>query len=64
MYKMQSHFQNFFFNIFSLFMHFWWEWQLALYISSDFPGIKNLSGLNNLNSLNNLSGLNDAYSLI
>ena len=42
-------------------MPFWWEWQLALYILSDFPGIKNLSGLNDLN---NLSGLNDLHSLI
>jgi hypothetical protein len=32
--------------------------QLALYILSDFPGIKNL------NSLNNLSSFNDLYSLI
>ena len=53
----------FFFNIFGFFMPFWWEWQLALYILSDFPGIKNLSGLNDLNSLNNLSGLNDLFSL-
>ena len=45
-------------------MPFWWEWQLALYMLSDFPGSKNLSGLNDLNSLNNLSGLNDLYSLI
>ena len=45
-------------------MPFWWEWQLALYILSDFSGIKNLNGLNDLNSLNNLSGLNDLYSLI
>jgi hypothetical protein len=52
---------NFFFNIFGFFMPFWWEWQLALYMLSDFPGIKNLSGLNDLNSL---SGLNDLYSLI
>ena len=55
---------NFFFNVFGFFMPFWWEWQLALYILSDFPGIKNLNGLNDLNSLNNLSGLNDLYSLI
>ena len=55
---------NFFFNVFGFFMHFWWEWQLALYILSDFPGIKHLNGLNDLNSLNNLSGLNDLYSLI
>ena len=39
-------------------MPFWWEWQLALYILSDFPGIKNLNDLNSLNNLNNLSGLN------
>ena len=52
------------FNIFGFFMPFWWEWQLALYILSDFPGIKNLNGLNDLNSLNNLSGFNDLYSLI
>ena len=45
-------------------MPFWWEWQLALYILSDFPGIKNLNGLNDLNSLNSLSGLNDLNSLI
>ena len=45
-------------------MHFWWEWQLVIYILSDFPGIKHLNGLNDLNSLNNLSGLNDLYSLI
>ena len=57
-------FSNFFFNIFGFFMPFWWEWQLALYILSDFPGIKNLNGLNDLNSLNNLRGLNDLYSLI
>ena len=37
--------------------------QHALYILSDFPGIRNLSGLNDLKSLNNLSGLNDLYSL-
>ena len=57
-------FSIFFFNVFGFFMPFWWEWQLALYILSDFLGIKNLSGLNDLNSLNNLSGLNDLYSLI
>jgi hypothetical protein len=45
-------------------MAFWWEWQFALYILSDFLGIKNLSGLNDLNSLNNLSDLNDLYNLI
>jgi hypothetical protein len=45
-------------------MSLWWKWQLALYILSDFIGIKNLSGLNDLNSLNNLGGLNDLYSLI
>ena len=38
--------------------------QPALYILSDFPGIRNLSGLNDLYSLNNLGGLNDLYSLI
>ena len=54
----------FFFNIFGFFMIFWWEWQLALYILSYFPGIKNLNGLNDLNSLNNLSDLNDLNSLI
>ena len=52
---------NFFFNISGFFMPFWWEWQLLLYILSDFPGIKNLNGLN---GLNNLRGLNDLYSLI
>ena len=26
------------FNVFSFFMHFCWEWHLALYIWSDFPG--------------------------
>ena len=45
-------------------MPFWWEWQLALYILSDFLGIKNLGGLSDLYSLNNLSGLNYLYSLI
>ena len=57
-------FSNFFFNVFGFFMPFSWERQLTLYISSDFPGIKNLNGLNDLNSLNILSGLNDLYSLI
>jgi hypothetical protein len=38
--------------------------QPALYILSDFPGIRNLSSLNDLYSLNNLGGLNDLYSLI
>ena len=52
------------FNIFGYFMPFCWEWQLALYILSDFPSIKNLNGLNDLNSLNNLSGLNELNSLI
>ena len=37
--------------------------QHALYILSDFPGIRNLSGLNDLNSLNNLGGLIDLSSL-
>ena len=55
---------NIFFNVFGFFMHFWWEWQLAIYKLSDFPGIKHLNGLNDLNSLNNLSGLIDLYSLI
>jgi hypothetical protein len=36
----------------------------ALYILSDFIGIKNLSSLNDLNSLNSLSGLNDIDSFI
>ena len=40
------------------------EKQPALYILSDFPGIRNPSGLNDLNSLNNLSGLNGLFSLI
>jgi hypothetical protein len=57
-------FSKTFFNVFGFFMPFWWEWQLAFYISSDFPGIKNLNSLNDLNSLNNFSGLNDLYSLI
>ena len=52
---------NFFFNVFGFFMPFWWEWQLALYILSNLPGIKKLNGLNDLN---NLSDLNDLYSLI
>ena len=55
---------KFFFNIFGFFMPFWWEWQLALYILSNFPGFKNLNGLNDLTSLNNISGLNDLNSLI
>ena len=55
---------KYFFQDFWLFMPFWWEWQLALYILSDLPGIKNLNGLNDLNSLNNLSNLNDLNSLI
>ena len=38
--------------------------QPALYILSDFPGIRNLSGLNDLYSLNNLGGLKDLFSLI
>ena len=57
-------FSKIYFQHFWLFYAFWWEWQLAYYILSDFPGIKNLNGLNDLNSLNNLSGLNDLYSLI
>ena len=40
------------------------EKQLALYILSDFPSIRNLADLNDLNSLNNLGGLNDLFSLI
>ena len=55
---------TFFLNIFGFFMPFWWEWQLALYILSNFPGFKNLNGLNDLTSLNNISGLNDLNSLI
>ena len=54
----------FFFNVVTFFMHFCWEWHLALYIFSDFPGIRNLSSLNDLNSLNDLSGLNGLNSLI
>ena len=42
---------NSFFNIFSFFMHFFWEWHLALYILSDFPSIRNLSRLKNLKNL-------------
>jgi hypothetical protein len=38
--------------------------QPALYILSDFPGIRNLRGLNDLYSLNNLGGLNDLFTLI
>ena len=52
------------FNIFGFFMPLWWEWQLALYVLSHFPGINNLNGLNDLNSVNNLSDLNDLNSLI
>ena len=55
---------KFFFDVFGFFMHFWWKWQLALYILSYFPGIKNLNGPNDLNSLNNLIDLNDLNSLI
>jgi len=55
---------NFFSNVFSLFMPFYWDWKLALGILSDFPGIRSLSGLNDLNSLNDLCGLNDLNSLI
>ena len=36
----------------------------AVYILSDFPGIRSLNGLNDLSSLKSLSGLNDLYSLI
>ena len=35
----------------------------AVYILSDFPGIRSFSGLNDLSSLNSLTGLNDLYSL-
>ena len=52
------------FNIFGFFIPLWWEWQLALYIPSDFPDLQNLNDLNDLNSLNNLSGLSDLYSVI
>ena len=45
-------FSIFFFNVFGFSMPFWWECQLALYILSAFPGIKNLNGLNDLDSLN------------
>jgi hypothetical protein len=38
--------------------------QPALYILSDFPGIRNPSSLSDLNSLDNLSGLNGLFSLI
>ena len=48
---------NFFFNIFGFFMPFWWEWELVLYILSDFPGTKNLCSLIDLSSLGNLIGL-------
>ena len=57
-------FSNFLFNVFGFFMPFWLQWQLALYILSNFSGTKNLNGLNELNSLNNLSDLKDLYSLI
>ena len=40
-----------FFNVFSFFMHFCWEWDLLLYILSDFPGLRYLSNLNDLYSL-------------
>ena len=49
------------FNIFGLFMPFWWEWQFALHILSHFPGINDLTGLNDLN---NLSDLNELMILI
>ena len=39
---------NFFFNFFGFFIPFRWEWQLALYILSDFLGIKKINGLNDL----------------
>ena len=55
---------KFYFNIFGFFMPFWWEWQLALYILSDFPAINNQSGLNDLNGLNNLNGFNDLCRFI
>ena len=38
--------------------------QPALYMLSDFLGIKNPSGLNDLNSLNDLRGLNGLFGLI
>ena len=40
--------------------------QHALYILSDFPGIRNISSLSDLNDLNrhgNITGLNDLNSL-
>ena len=52
---------QFFFQCFWLVYAFYGKWQLALFILSGFPGIRNLSGFNELNSLNNLS---DLYSLI
>ena len=55
---------KFFFNIFGFFMPYWWQWQLAIYILSVFPTIRNLSSLNDLYSLNDLSGLNGLNSLI
>ena len=51
-------FSTSFFNFFSFFIHYFWEWHVALYILSDFLGIRNLS------CLNSLSSLNDLYSLI
>ena len=55
---------KFLFNVFGFSMPFSWELQLALYILSYFPSMKNLNGLNDLNNLNNLSDLNDLNSLI
>ena len=55
---------KFFFNIFGFFMPYWWQWQLAIYMLSVFPTIRNLSSLNDLYSLNDLSGLNGLNSLI
>ena len=57
-------FSKIYFQYFWLFYAFLVIRHLALYILSDFLGIKNLNGLNELNSLNNLSGLNNLYSLI
>jgi hypothetical protein len=36
----------------------------AIYMLSDFSGIRNLSGLNDNNNLSSLNGLNDPFSLI
>ena len=37
--------------IFGFFMPFWCEWQLALYMLSDFPGTKNLSQWRNIKKI-------------